>query len=43
MYRVRSAISHGGKLMRNDLDVEWGISPAMVAELDPYGDQWRPR
>lgn len=41
LYRVRSAISHGDKLMRNDLDVEWGISPAMVAELDLHGNLWR--
>ena len=41
MYRVRSAISHGGKLMRNDLDVEWGISPAMVSELNLHSDLWR--
>ena len=41
MYRVRSAINHGGKLMRTDLDVEWGLSPAMVAEIDLRDNLWR--
>ena len=27
MYSVRSAISHGDKLLRGDLDIEWGLHP----------------
>lgn len=41
MYAVRSAISHGGKLMGNDLEVEWGLNPATVSERDLHGDLWR--
>jgi hypothetical protein len=41
MYGVRSAISHGGRLMGNDLDVEWGLNPARIMERDLHGDLWR--